>query len=95
MTIVARATHAAHCKILARMIQNFLLDPKTSTESEINPNKGLKSQIADVRVLNLFRSDGSSFRVSLKKKSIDRDGNTWNPREKAIILIASKFYFCG
>ena len=75
------------------MTQNFLLDPQTGTESEINPNKGLKSQIADVMVLNLFKSDGSSFRVSLKKKSIDKDGNTWNPREKAIMLIANKFYF--
>jgi len=74
LTINASATHDAHYKRLAKMIQNFLLDPKTGTESEINPNKGLKSQIADVRVLNLFRSAGSSFRVSLKKKSIDREG---------------------
>jgi hypothetical protein len=93
LTTNARATHEAHYKRLAKIIQNFLLDPQTDTESEINPNKGLKSQIADVRVLNLFRSAGSSLRVSLKKKSIDKDGKTWKPNEKAIMLIASKFCF--
>ena len=79
--------------ILAKMTQNFRLDPHTETESEIKPNKGLNSQIAEVSELNLFRSAGWSLRVSLKKKSMLKLGKTWKPKEKAMMVIARKFSF--